>query len=174
MLVNLQRKQLYFLKLTKDTMRSLFKTIELLQLDAFVYYLGQDNNQVRDFSIPYAPTKLERVGEKILDGPFVIIEGRPFDIICFLGPDAPACIINNLYFFITGTLLFHENASGPQMILHKDNKSGRSNSAVKTKHIENIENMAVRLLEAAKRFRGKTELYEKIIFKVKENKPGTR
>lgn len=183
MLVNLQRRQLYFLKITKDTMRSLLKTIDLLQLDAFVYYLGQDNNQVRDFSIPYAPTKLERVGEQILDGPFVIIEGSPFDIVCFLGPDAPACIINNLYYFITGKLLFRENTSGPQRILCNDDKPGRSKRTVKAKRLVNVAEKllepvkllkSVKGLTPVKSFRGETELYEKIIFEVKHNKPGMR
>ncbi len=110
MLFNRPRKQIYFLLHAANRgVEDLFQTVGLLRAKSFTYYVGSQAQQKRDFDFPYFDTREFDIDlEKFLNGPFVWIESETFDLIAFIGYDAPFSLINVLYFSITGQLLFKE------------------------------------------------------------------
>lgn len=108
MIANLSRKQLYVLNCKGKNLIGILKCLDLVSVESFEYYVGDHNEEVQDFSLPYDVNVLGRYKTTDIKGSYIWVNAKPFSIICFIGKEAPFAFINSIYCAITGNLLFEE------------------------------------------------------------------
>lgn len=122
---NFKKRQLYFINPQKKGFTTLLRTLDLINIDDIKVYVGKDNKPYYDFSMPYIPMGGRNL-EATLQGSFIIFEGRPFDVVCFVGTTAPASIINTLTMYVLGYPLLHESEFGEHILLESRARYGES------------------------------------------------
>lgn len=113
---NFKKKQIYFIDPKQRGFTSLLRTLDLIKIEDMKAYIGEDNSRFYDFSIPYVPNKSADVMQAIRSS-FIIFEGKPFTLICFVGKKAPASIVNTLSLYASGRPLLQEDESGRLIVL---------------------------------------------------------
>lgn len=121
---DLIRKRLFFIEPEGKALSALLNTLNLLKISCIKAYIGEDNSGLYDFDMPYTPDfgyGLQQIQkERCLKGSFIVFEAKPFDVICFVGEQAPASIINTLAVYATGHPLLHEGTLGEHIIMNPD------------------------------------------------------
>lgn len=72
--------------------------------------------------MPYVPLnyRSNQNTKKIINGPFVLFDAKPFDVICFLGNECPASIINAASYYLIDRPILRETLIGGQSIIMDD------------------------------------------------------
>lgn len=108
---DLRERKLYILGLNhKDTYMAFLWLLLTQELVKVSYYVGNKNND--NFALPYLPSEYiyahSRELDELMNGSYILVEGKTFTTIAFIGPDAPMAYVNNIAVFLSGSPEFSE------------------------------------------------------------------
>lgn len=106
---NMYARQLYFVNPQKGHFRFLFNAINQITPKEFIYYIGSKSEKYITYDFPYGYERNAELNTLLLKGPFMMIKGEEFDIICLFEQDVAVSIINYYHMYFFSRPLFYEH-----------------------------------------------------------------